>query len=54
MSVPINQGLQIKRYFYLLVQEFIKDPRHKDIAIIFQDFDNILKLGHTKQNSFKH
>jgi hypothetical protein len=33
-----NQKHLIKKYFNLLVQEFIKDPKHKDIKIIFEDF----------------
>ncbi|CAG8449665.1 9070_t:CDS:2 [Ambispora gerdemannii] len=47
MNIPINyQREKIKKYFNLLVEEFITDPRHKkDINIIFkQKFKNVLKL----------
>ncbi|CAG8528644.1 2422_t:CDS:2, partial [Ambispora gerdemannii] len=51
MNIAINQQReQIKKYFNLLVAEFIKDPKHKDIKIIFQNFPGkTLKLGHTLQ-----
>jgi hypothetical protein len=56
MSIPIDkQKEKIKKYFNLLVEEFIKDPQHKkDIKIVFQaSFDNIdgkLKQGETIQH----
>jgi len=51
MNIAINQQReQIEKYFNLLVAEFIKDSKHKDIKIIFQNFpDNPLQLGHTLQ-----
>jgi len=52
MSIPINQQKKIKKYFNLLVQEFIKDPLHnKNINIIFkQKFKNPLKRGSCEQS----
>jgi hypothetical protein len=56
MSAPVNQKKQlIKKYFNLLVEEFIKDPKHsKNISIVFQDYlksskKNTQTLGHTQQ-----
>jgi hypothetical protein len=38
MSVPINQQQLIRKYFDVLVKEFITDPRHnQDIEIVFVD-----------------
>ncbi|CAH1755673.1 6740_t:CDS:2 [Entrophospora sp. SA101] len=51
MSIPINyQREQIKKYYNLLVEEFIKDPKHKDFNIIFQDFENPLDLARSYKN----
>ena len=61
MSVPTNQQQQlIKKYFNLLVEEFITDPRHnKDISIVFQDHlesfkENTTTMGHTTQSRQDH
>src|SRR2546423_1442826 len=57
MSTPINQQNQlIKKYFNLLVKEFITDPRHKDIEIVFRDYlesskEGLITLGHTEQTT---
>jgi len=56
MSAPFNQQKQlIKKYFNLLVEEFITDPRHKkDISIVFKNHlgssKNLQILGHTEQS----
>jgi hypothetical protein len=56
MSVSISQQQLIKKYFNLLVKEFITDSRHKDISIVFQDYlessnPNSQTMGHTQQYS---
>src|SRR5687768_17527206 len=51
MSIPINQATKIVKYFHLLVQEFIKDPKHKDIEITFQDFLESETQGQTTQKT---
>ncbi|CAG8550752.1 6111_t:CDS:2 [Gigaspora margarita] len=55
-NAPINsQREKIRKYFNLLVEEFITDPRHKkDISIIFENYlesskPNLQSLGHTQQ-----
>jgi len=61
MSVPTNQQQQlIKKYFNLLVEEFITDPRHnKHIKIVFQDHlesfkEHATTMGHTTQSRQDH
>jgi hypothetical protein len=52
MNLPVNQQHQlIKKYYQLLVEEYIKDPAHKNYKIVFKNdlgsskkFQN---LGHT-------
>ncbi|CAG8711866.1 7915_t:CDS:2, partial [Ambispora leptoticha] len=56
MSVPISQQQQlIKKYFNLLVKEFITDPRHnEDIRIVFEkdlgSEGNVTTLGNTERS----
>jgi len=57
MSVPVNQQKQlIRKYFNVLVKEFITDPRHNsDISIVFTDYlespkENSTTLGHTEKS----
>jgi len=54
MSVPINQHQLIRKYFNVLVKEFITDPLHnKNISIVFvKDLgssENIRVLGNTQR-----
>jgi len=60
MSVPINQQREkIKKYYNLLVEEFIKDPRHKEnVSIVFENnlggSENSRTWGNTNQSSTDH
>jgi hypothetical protein len=48
------QQQKIEKYFNLLVKEFITDPAHKDITIVFVDslgeVGKVKTMGHTLQN----
>ena len=51
MSIPINRQRQlIEKYYNLLVKEFIKDLKHKNFDLIFEDFEEQLKLGNCRRN----
>jgi hypothetical protein len=55
MSTPINQQELIKKYFGLLVKEFITDPLHnKNISIVFVEelgrSGNVITLGNTERD----
>jgi len=56
MSVPNNQQQLIKKYFNILVKEFINDPLHnQNISIVFKKDlgskgNNVQTLGHAKRD----
>lgn len=43
----------IKKYFNLLFEEFIKDQKHRNVEIIFQDFSDSRIQGQTRRNKTK-
>lgn len=42
--------INVKKYFYSLVWEFIKDPKHLDITLVFKDYLKENVLGSTNYN----
>lgn len=43
-----QQKILIKKYLTLLIQEFIKDPQHQNINIVFKDYLGEKIAGYTK------
>ena len=53
------QQQKIEKKFNLLVEEFIKDPLHKNITIVFKDSlgnarEAVKTMGYTLQNKQSH
>lgn len=46
-----SQRYLIKKYFNSLVKRFIKDSKHRDIKIIFQDFSDSRIQGQTRKKN---
>ena len=49
-----NQQQLIKQYFQSLVDQFITDPKHKDISFVFADFIKKGKSGDILGNTNSH